>query len=269
MDLHIVGAEPSEAERQAVDRLLGPPVSGWEGGARDIARDGRTAPGGRQVSGDRDLLLPVFHAVQDSIGWISHGALNYICRRLSVPPAEAWGVVTFYHLLATEPQPQRRRPCLRRHRVSPSWRRVRSAADLRSAGRLTVKRSPCLGQCDRGSAALVTIARKDARALRPRTLRTRTTGTRSRTSDLWNPWSAWFRPSCCRSDRPSRSVESRGLSQEPAATRPWRKRSRWAPIGHRRSDRGEVDGPRRRGISDRPQVGGRREGKDHAALRRL
>ncbi|HEX8027682.1 MAG TPA: NAD(P)H-dependent oxidoreductase subunit E, partial [Vicinamibacterales bacterium] len=105
MDLHIVGAEASDAERQAVDRLLGPPVSGWEGGARDINRDGRTAPGGRQITGERDLLLPVFHAVQDSIGWISHGALNYICQRLAVPPAEAWGVVTFYHLLATEPQP--------------------------------------------------------------------------------------------------------------------------------------------------------------------
>ena len=29
--------------------------------------------------------------MQDAIGWISHGALNYICTRLSVPPAEAWG----------------------------------------------------------------------------------------------------------------------------------------------------------------------------------
>ena len=45
MDLHIVGAEATEAERQAVDRLLGPPISGWEGGARDNARDGRTARG--------------------------------------------------------------------------------------------------------------------------------------------------------------------------------------------------------------------------------
>src|SRR6478752_5356 len=105
MDLHITGAEATDAERLAVDQLLGPAVSGWEGGARDMARDGRTAPGGRATSGERDLLLPVFHAVQDSIGWISHGALNYICRRLSVPPAEAWGVVTFYHLLATDPQP--------------------------------------------------------------------------------------------------------------------------------------------------------------------
>ncbi|HEX7281550.1 MAG TPA: NAD(P)H-dependent oxidoreductase subunit E, partial [Vicinamibacterales bacterium] len=106
MDLHIVGAEATEAERRAVDRLLGPPAGGWDGGVRDVGRDGRTAIGGRQVTGDRDLLLPALHAVQDGIGWISHGALNYICRRLAVPPAEAWGVVTFYHLLATDPQPR-------------------------------------------------------------------------------------------------------------------------------------------------------------------
>jgi len=156
MDLHIVGAEPTDAERQAVDRLLGPPVSGWEGGARDIERDGRTAPGGRHVTGDRDLLLPVFHAVQDGIGWISHGALNYICKRLSVPPAEAWGVVTFYHLLATDPQ-----PAAVAHvcddiacRLNDVDQRIE---ELQARG-LTVKRSPCLGQCDRGAATLVTKA---------------------------------------------------------------------------------------------------------------
>jgi NADH-quinone oxidoreductase subunit F len=156
MDLHIVGADATDAERQAVDRLLGPPVSGWEGGARDIGRDGRTALGGRQVTGDRDLLLPVLHAVQDGIGWISHGALNYICQRLSVPPAEAWGVVTFYHLLSTEPQPANVAhvcddiAC----RLNDIDRPIR---DYEAKG-FTVKRSPCLGQCDRGAATLLTKA---------------------------------------------------------------------------------------------------------------
>ena len=159
MDLHIAGAEPSEAERRAVDRLLGPPVSGWEGAARDNARDGRTAIGGRQVTGERDLLLPTLHAVQDGIGWISHGALNYICRRLHVPPAEAWGVVTFYDLLATEPTP----PSIahvcddiacRLNDVTQQIRRLEGQG-------FTVKRSPCLGQCDKGSAAFVTRAGVD------------------------------------------------------------------------------------------------------------
>lgn len=157
MDLHIVGAEATAAERAAVDRLLGPPPTGWQGAARDIARDGRTAIGGRQVTGDRDLLLPAFHAVQDAIGWISHGALNYVCTRLSVPPAEAWGVVTFYHLLATES-----RPTAVAHVCDDIACRLHGAERLcrELEARLghAVHRSPCLGQCDRGSAALVTRA---------------------------------------------------------------------------------------------------------------
>ena len=122
MDLHIVGGEPTEVERAAVDELLGLPESGWEGAARDMARDGRTAAGGRRLADDRQQLLPAFHAVQDRVGWISRGAMNYICRRLSVPPAEAWGVLTFYHLLATEPRPAGGGARLRRHRL-PAARR--------------------------------------------------------------------------------------------------------------------------------------------------
>jgi NADH-quinone oxidoreductase subunit F len=161
MDLHIVGAEATDAERQAVDRLLGPPISGWEGAVRDISRDGRTAIGGRQLTGERDLLLPVLHAVQDGIGWISHGALNYICRRLAVPPAEAWGVVTFYHLLATEPQPADvAHVC---DDIACRLNGVDGQIDHLQANGYKVKRSPCLGQCDRGRAALITRAGADAR----------------------------------------------------------------------------------------------------------
>jgi len=159
MDLHIVGAEASDAERQAVDRLLGPPVTGWEGATRNNARDGRTAAGGRQVTGERDLLLPTLHAIQDGIGWISHGALNYVCKRLSVPPAEAWGVVTFYHLLATEPT-----PLSVAHVCDDIACRLNGAEqicrELEGSG-IAIKRSPCLGQCDRGSAALLTTAGKN------------------------------------------------------------------------------------------------------------
>ena len=120
MDLHIVGAEPTEAERAGGrSHCWARRISGWEGGARDMRR-ATAAPARRRtrsVAGERDLLLPALHAVQDGIGWISHGALNYICKRLSVPPAEAWGVVTFYHLLATEP---RRRPSRTSATTSPA-----------------------------------------------------------------------------------------------------------------------------------------------------
>jgi NADH-quinone oxidoreductase subunit F len=157
MDLHIVGAEATEDERSAVDGLLGPPTTEWEGARRNNARDGRTAAGGREISGERHLLLPALHAVQDRIGWISHGALNYICTRLTVPPAEAWGVVTFYDLLSTEP-----RPAAVAHVCDDIACRLNGAEllceDLKARVGAAVHRSPCLGQCDQGSAALITRA---------------------------------------------------------------------------------------------------------------
>ena len=45
--------------------------------------------------------------MQARIGWISEGALNYICERLTVPPADAYGVATFYGLLSVNPRPAR------------------------------------------------------------------------------------------------------------------------------------------------------------------
>jgi len=188
VDLHIVGGEPTEVERAAVDELLGLPESGWEGAARDMARDGRTAAGGRSLADDRQQLLPAFHAVQDRVGWISRGAMNYICRRLSVPPAEAWGVLTFYHLLAAEPRPavvahvcddiacrlrgaerlcreleSRLGPPL--HGGSPASTHARvfdGGAAHSQAAAAAWQRSPCLGQCDAGSAALVLRAGRSA-----------------------------------------------------------------------------------------------------------
>src|SRR6478735_2064411 len=103
MDLRIHGAEATEEEREAVDGMLGPPLTGWVGGAR--AEEGeRTSHGGHDAREQRHLLLPTLHAVQERIGWISPGALNYVCLRLTIPPAEAYGVASFYALFALEPR---------------------------------------------------------------------------------------------------------------------------------------------------------------------
>ncbi len=97
----------TSAERDAVDQLLGEPDSGWHGGER-TASDGHVAFGGLHgANRDRHLLLPALWAVQDRIGFISRGAINYVCERLSVPPADAYGVASFYSLLATEPRAER------------------------------------------------------------------------------------------------------------------------------------------------------------------
>jgi len=167
MDLHVIGPLASPAERAAVDAVLGPPESGWRGGRRDSAADGHAARGGHAARARRDQMLPALHALQSRIGWISQPALNYVSRRLTVPPAEAYGVATFYALFAT-----RKRPPVVTHVCDDIACRLAGAeavcADLERAfgppgepaggGDATWLRSPCLGLCERAPAALVTAA---------------------------------------------------------------------------------------------------------------
>src|SRR5918994_6661781 len=105
VDLHLMDAAPSPAERSAVDGLLGPPETGWVGGTERSARDLRVVRGGRDAREQRHLLLPALHALQAGVGWISRGGLNYVCQRLSVAPAEAYGVATFYAMFSVEERP--------------------------------------------------------------------------------------------------------------------------------------------------------------------
>jgi NADH-quinone oxidoreductase subunit F len=109
----------------------------------------------------------VLHAIQDRVGYISQPALNYACRRLTVPPAEAYGVATFYALLATRPRP----PIVAHVCDDIACRLARAedmCADLARAlgpegqpaldGRATWLRSPCLGRCEQPPAVLFTVA---------------------------------------------------------------------------------------------------------------
>ncbi len=166
MDIHVIAPLASPAERAAVDAVLGPATSGWSGGQRSPT-EGHAAHGGHAARADRDRLLPVLHAVQDQVGWLSQPALGYISRRLSLPPAEVYGVATFYALLTT-----RERAPIAAHVCDDIACRLAGAeqacADLERAhgpagepsadGRTTWLRSPCLGRCDQAPAALFTIA---------------------------------------------------------------------------------------------------------------
>jgi len=167
MDLHVIGPLASPAERAAVDSVLGPPESGWVGGARRPGIDGHAASGGHAIRAKRSQLLPALHAVQDRIGWISQPALNYISRRLAVPPAEAYGVATFYALYSTRPRP----PVVAHvcddiacriagaERICEDLgRAVGPAGEAARDGRVGWIRSPCLGLCDRAPAAMITRA---------------------------------------------------------------------------------------------------------------
>src|SRR6266508_4627300 len=98
-------AVPTAPERAAVDGFLGPPETGWVGAPERSAGELRVVRGGREARDRRHLLLPALHALQAGVGWISRGGLNYVSQRLSVPPAEAYGVATFYAMFSVEPRP--------------------------------------------------------------------------------------------------------------------------------------------------------------------
>ena len=182
MDIRLGDAQATGEERATVDALLGAPTSSWDGGARGSARDAHVAHGGLEARDRRPMLLPALQALQGRVGWLSEGGLNYVCERLSVPPADAWGVATFYAMLATSPRPARVL-----HVCDDVACRVRGATELCA----TLERdfgpplahapvgdhvhvadaawmhAPCLGLCDRAPAALVTVAgaRTDERSL--------------------------------------------------------------------------------------------------------
>ena len=166
MDLRLDDHSATAAERQAVDAVLGEPETAWVGGARSEA-DGHSARGGHAARGQRHLLLPVLHAVQARVGWISPGALGYVCRRLTIPPAEAYGVASFYALFSLEPQPPvvthvcTDIACMCRggnELVAELERTVGPAGAHPGNGRAIWLESPCLGLCERAPAALVTVA---------------------------------------------------------------------------------------------------------------
>src|SRR5687768_119700 len=170
MDLKLLDAAPSAEEREAVDALLGPPKSGWDGGVRDSVRDTHSATGGHEARAHRHLLIPALHAVQSRVGWISEGALNYVCTRLTVPPADAWGVATFYALFSTTPRPKRVLhvcddiACKCRgadqliaeleQKLGPEHHPPGDRAHVH-VGEFAWVRSPCLGMCEQAPAALV------------------------------------------------------------------------------------------------------------------
>jgi NADH-quinone oxidoreductase subunit F len=172
VDLRLGAAgSATEEERAAIASVLGPPETGWDGGQRQ-AIDGHVAFGGHAARARRHLLIPVLHALQDRIGWISPGALDHTCERLTVPPAEAFGVASFYALFRTTPSPgavvhvcddlacqvggaQQLCEQMRRRFGTEG-----TQAAFNGTG-VTWQRSPCLGQCDRGSAALIQHADRE------------------------------------------------------------------------------------------------------------
>lgn len=153
MDLHPICTPPTPEEVAAVNAVLG------------VAHTPDEPCGLREAEARRHLLLPVLHALQAKIGWISPGGLGEACRRLLVPPAEAYGVASFYSLFAVSPRPK-----TVVHVCEDVACALGGAAAL--CGEVEARlgpagtprhgamwaRSPCLGLCERAPAAMVTRA---------------------------------------------------------------------------------------------------------------
>ncbi len=142
MDLRLLDAEPTDAERTAVDAVVGAAAAG----------DGRVVRGNRHR---RHLLLPALRAAQRRVGWVSEGALGYASRRLDVPPADAYGVASFYALLALE-----ERPADVLHVCTDLACALKGATVPPGA-----HPSPCLGLCELAPASLRTIAGEEPREI--------------------------------------------------------------------------------------------------------
>ena len=103
----------------------------------------------------RHYLLPALHALQNAAGWISPGGINYLGEVLGVPPAEAYGVATFYDLFRNEP-PDHDGDTF--HVCVDAACQIAGYDSLASSVRAEgghVHLGPCLGQCERAPALFV------------------------------------------------------------------------------------------------------------------
>ena len=149
-DLKLSVDTSTAAERAAVDEIIAPEDHAV---IRETERAVRGGTARRRER--RHLLLPGLHALQAEAGWISPGGLNYLCAALQVPPAEAFGVATFYELFRTT-DPGHDQPV--HHVCMDTACQVAGAeAFARSleAEGMHVHRGPCLGQCERAPARFV------------------------------------------------------------------------------------------------------------------
>lgn len=165
MDLHLNDARANAEERAAVDSELSRTEDGRQRGEGQPAG---TSPDFENSSrGQRHKLLPVLHAVQNRIGWISHGAVNYVALRLDIAPAEVHGVASFYGMFSLHP-----RPPIVAHvcddiacftqgsdKLCEQLEKELGPPDSKcNGGRATWRRSQCLGLCERAPAALIVSA---------------------------------------------------------------------------------------------------------------
>ena len=151
-DIHLGADRATEPETDAVDAVLraqgvGPVVQ------PETERLFTSGTARRRER--RHYLLPALHALQNAAGWISPGGINYVGEVLGVPPAEAYGVATFYDLFRTEPPDQDGdvfHVCVDAACQIAGYDGLAASVEAEGGH---VHLGPCLGQCERAPALFV------------------------------------------------------------------------------------------------------------------
>jgi formate dehydrogenase subunit gamma len=131
-----------------------------------------------RTAGQRGMLLPLLHALQEEFGHVDTKAVPIIAEALNLSRAEVHGVLSFYHDFRDEPAGRhivklcRAESCQARGgaRVEETLadRLGVAMGASRADGRVTLEPVYCLGLCAIGPNALVDgrpVARIDDRAI--------------------------------------------------------------------------------------------------------
>ena len=151
-DLYLSAERASGAEQAAVDGVLA--RMGVEPVVRAETERLFTSGTARRRE-RRHYLLPALHALQNAAGWVSPGGINHVGEVLGVPPAESYGVATFYDMFRTTP-PEHDGDTF--HVCVDAACQIAGYEDLAASVEADgghVHRSPCVGQCERAPALFV------------------------------------------------------------------------------------------------------------------
>ncbi|MES2258264.1 MAG: formate dehydrogenase subunit gamma [Pseudomonadota bacterium] len=118
--------------------------------------------------GSQDQLLPVLHAIQDTIGFIPPDSVTEIASAFNLSRAEVHGVITFYHYFRSAPPARhvvqicRAEACqsmggdaLLAHAEQATGCKLHTHGD---GGELSLEPVYCLGQCATAPAMMINDA---------------------------------------------------------------------------------------------------------------
>ena len=115
--------------------------------------------------GQAGALLPIFHAIQDRLGYVPRAAIPRVADALNLSRAEVHGVLTFYHDFKTAPG-GRHKLRLCQAEACQSMGSERSTAQIKTRlgidfhqttadGAITLEPVYCLGNCALSPALMV------------------------------------------------------------------------------------------------------------------